>query len=176
LVLGKEIGEFFLEKCKDLRDRSEIAEVPEEQDVSMSPAPNRKPSMHSVKSEKKSEKKKIAVEEKIRSDPCESQFQGFQDTSIPVSIVQNITTDYEMNLQEKVLETGVIKKSDPKPQETLFHDAKSISPSQRPKVMLSASDLDHNQGIGSLVSQNEPTWGIQPKPIRYQSQDLRGPR
>jgi hypothetical protein len=44
LVLGKEVGEFFSEKCKELREQSEIAEVPEEQDVSMSPAPNRKPS------------------------------------------------------------------------------------------------------------------------------------
>lgn len=176
MVLGKEVGAFFLENCKELRERSEIAEVPEEQDVSMSPAPNRKPSRQSGKSGKKSEKKKIAPDEKIRSDLCESQFQGFQETSIPVSIVQSITTDYEMNLQEKVLETGVIKKSDHKPQEALFHDAKSFSPSQRPKVILSASDLDHNQGVGSLVSQNEPTWGNQPKPIRYQSQDPRSPR
>jgi hypothetical protein len=94
---------------------------------------------------------------------------------MPVSIVQNITTDYEMNLQEKVLETGAIKKSDPRPQEKLFHDAKFISPSQRPKVILSASDLDHNLGIDSLLSQNEPTWGPpKPNPNRYPSQNPHG--
>lgn len=50
LMLGKGGVELFLEKCKGLRDREEIAEVPEEQDVEGEVEPNRKLSKQSGKS------------------------------------------------------------------------------------------------------------------------------